>query len=297
LLIVDLCNTVAIVMATVIPADFADRSRSNQTRASFSDAANAVAVAAQPEQWAEGTSSATPSLPAAILKRSVALLETFHIGSVIWEYIHRNGIQTEEQLSDSFQKLDQFIRTVIADVDEVIVDIQTTLGEMERKGDGLASYHWSQVVKNFSAIVTECPIFEMLILAKIADQPSLGHRATVAFDALQSFVWRHDSGRAETLRIVGEQYQLGHLRLKEVAQLMGMPPSNAVFELERGGYGRTIETMTISSDERNKIYSNLRLGRHRTLSPVDLDLVKRDTIASERIEGVDAREWIALDAR
>lgn len=96
------------------------------------------------------------------------------------------------------------------------------------------------------------------------------------------------------MRIVGEQYRRGNIRIREVAQLLDMSTSDAVFELEQDGYSRSLSAITLTNDEREAAYVRLRQRRAQRSEPpnVDQDLVERDVIASERIESVDARVWI-----
>src|SRR5262249_55375528 len=101
-----------------------------------------------------------------------------------------------------------------------------------------SSIDWSQVVRSFDAVVAECPIEHLEELGRGLDQPHLAYRARSAYDALRAFVRRHDADRAEAMRIVGEQYRRGNIRLPDAARLLGMSTSDAVFELEENGFSR-----------------------------------------------------------
>ena len=95
------------------------------------------------------------------------------------------------------------------------------------------------------------------------------------------------------MRIVGEQYQRGNIRIHDAARLLGMSTSDATFELEQDGFSRAPEQITLTEAEREAVYLRLRQRRLHGVEPAaDPDRVKRDVIASERIEGVDARAWI-----
>jgi hypothetical protein len=96
------------------------------------------------------------------------------------------------------------------------------------------------------------------------------------------------------MRIVGEQYRRGNVPLRDVARLLGMSTSDAVFELEQDGFSRAANAISLTEDEREGVYQRLRRRRLQRSGPpvVDPELVERDVIASERIEGVDARAWI-----
>jgi hypothetical protein len=150
------------------------------------------------------------------------------------------------------------------------------------------------MVRSFDAVVAECPIEGLEDLGRKLDEPGLAHRARNAYDALRAFVRRHDPNCAETKRIVGEQYRRGNLQLREVARLLGMSTSDAVFELEQAGYSRAPSAIELTPAEREAVYARLRRRRLESSGApvVEPELVERDVIASERIESVDARAWI-----
>jgi hypothetical protein len=148
-------------------------------------------------------------------------------------------------------------------------------------------------VRSFDAIVAECPIERLEAIGRGLDEPLLAHRARCAYDALRAFVRRHDLRRAEMMRIVGEQYQRGNIRIHDAARLLGMSTSDMTFELEQDGFSRAPEQIMLTESEREAAYLRLRQRRLQHIAPAaDPDLVERDVIASERIEGVDARAWI-----
>jgi hypothetical protein len=145
-----------------------------------------------------------------------------------------------------------------------------------------------------NAIVAETPIEELERDSRSIDAPELAHRARNAYDRLRAFVRRYDPAHAEVLRIVGDQYQRGNLGLRDAATVLGMSTSDLVFELEQDGFARPPSAVTLTEDRREAIYQRLRQQRLARTGPPVLndDLVDRDVIASERIEGVDARAWI-----
>ncbi|HEX7941188.1 MAG TPA: hypothetical protein VF488_05260, partial [Gemmatimonadaceae bacterium] len=187
-------------------------------------------------------------------------------------------------------------RAVFPDPAAVAQDIADILGELpsEDLPRDWPTMEWSQVVRSFDAIVAECPIDRFEGLGRLLNQPSLAHRARCAYDALRAFVRRHDPERAEVIRIVGQQYQRGNVRIHDAARLLGMSTSDAVFQLEQDGFGRAPSEIALTESEREAVYQRLRQRRlRRDMPPVaDPELVERDVIASERIEGVDARAWI-----
>ncbi len=84
------------------------------------------------------------------------------------------------------------------------------------------------------------------------------------------------------------------MHLRDAATLLQLSTSDAVFELEQNGFSRSLAAVELDEQTRTDIYDRLRRQRlARASGPlVNPDLVERDVIASERIEGVDARAWI-----
>jgi hypothetical protein len=151
------------------------------------------------------------------------------------------------------------------------------------------------MIRRLDAIVAECPIEELEAIGRKNDMAAVAHRARNAYDALRAFVRRHAPERAARMRIIGDGYRNGHITLKDVATLLGMSTSDAVFELELYGFCRPPAAIQLSDADRDAAYAILRqrrLSRGEVQPGVDQELVERDAIASERIEGIDARAWI-----
>jgi len=232
------------------------------------------------------------------LTNCVAWLELFYISALTWEYIHQHHIRSFDQLRVQSAEVDRHVRSMFPQVDVAAQEIRNALGELPIPDEILSrdwfTIDWSQMVRSFNAIVAECPVDRLEVIGRRLDEPHLSHRVRNAYDALRSFVRRHSPERAEVMRIVGEQYQHGNLRLRDAALLLGMSTSDAIFELEQVGFSRPLSAIMLTETEREAAYQRLRQRRLQQVgSPLDkLDLVERDVIASERIEGVDARAWI-----
>ena len=234
--------------------------------------------------------------PRFILKSGTAWLELFYLSALFWEYVQKHEIHTLDQLQPHGADLDRHVRAMFPNVVAVTQEIASILGDVPNEDlpRDWSMIQWSQVVRSFDAIVAECPIDRFEALGRELDEPRLAHRARCAYDGLRAFVRRHNPERAEVMRIVGEQYQRGNIRLRDAATLLGMPVSDAVFELEQDGFGRAQSAIVLTDTERDAIYQRLRNRRlqEHTRHEIDPDLIDRDVIASERIEGVDARAWI-----
>ena len=273
-------------MATAVGPEVALRSRSPIARGRY------IALAEQAARAA-----ASDLEPLVVLERCTAWLELFLLSALTSEYIHRYDIRSMEQLAARAADLDEHVLASFPDVKAATKRICDIIGELPDSADVFSDgflIDWSQVVRSFDAIIAECPIEHIEELGRRIDQPHLAYRARSSYDALRAFVRRHDPDRAEAMRIVGEQYRRGHIRLRDAARLLGMSTSDTVFELEENGFCRAATAITLTEADREVVYQRLRTRRlHREDPPtVDDELVERDVVASERIEGVDARAWI-----
>ena len=97
----------------------------------------------------------------------------------------------------------------------------------------------------------------------------------------------------KALAVMGQAYAEGRLSVGEVAVAVGVSPSDAAAFLERHGFARTPEAQRLSDEQRTAALQRLRAERlSRNGTPfVSQELIARDGIATERIEGVDARAW------
>jgi hypothetical protein len=82
---------------------------------------------------------------------------------------------------------------------------------------------------------------------------------------------------------------------REIALLMDSEVTDAVALLENHGYSRAIGAIVLSSDDRQNAVARIRDERQRRASEWPLlsrKAVRDDVVASERIEGIDVRQWI-----
>jgi hypothetical protein len=163
--------------------------------------------------------------------------------------------------------------------DNVLPDLPATVARMARVA---------------AALVEACPILDLERAAEVHARPEAGHRCRVAYDRLAAFALRHDARAGVQVKSAGHAYMEGRLSIDEVASLVGRPVPDAVTLLEHLGYSRPPDVVMLTEDARREALSKLaydrkeRQGRPRS-SP---ELVDRDVVATQRIEGVDARPWL-----
>lgn len=135
---------------------------------------------------------------------------------------------------------------------------------------------WEHVWRTFAGIVAEFPI--EIVERAVSIQPALAHRARTSYDMLQAFVRRNDPAQAQRVRVIGHAYAMGRLTLQEVAHILGVSETDAVFELEAAGYARTIETIqacarAVSDQVLEQVAADIA-SRHGAVAPVDPDRVR-----------------------
>jgi hypothetical protein len=144
------------------------------------------------------------------------------------------------------------------------------------------------------SLVAYCPIEDLVRIGHAIGMPELGHRCRLSYDWLRAWVRRHTVYGQATLHIVGRAYSEGRLSLDEAAHLLGMPRSDAVAWLEEHGHARDVSVIVLTPEERERRFARMRedrlaRGGHAVF---DRGLLLRDVVATQRIEGVDARPWV-----
>jgi hypothetical protein len=94
--------------------------------------------------------------------------------------------------------------------------------------------------------------------------------------------------------ILGQAYADGRLSIDELASLLGADVPDALAHLEQQGFRRVPEHLRLTAEARHERLSRIRedrLARQGEPAPAP-ELVRREVIASQRIEGIDARQWL-----
>lgn len=146
---------------------------------------------------------------------------------------------------------------------------------------------WREVfTQSISAKVHRTPIGVFTQLADDAGFLSLGHDARMLFDRLEATLRRLDSTWNSRLNQAGRLFVGGKFEPAEGARLLGISPSHLAAEFERLGFVRSLDTIGLSDAERAR---RLELMAANSGKPPAEELVERDVVASQRIEGIDAR--------
>jgi hypothetical protein len=152
-------------------------------------------------------------------------------------------------------------------------------------------------IRMAKSVIEACPIdYLENVGRRVSGIASLSHRCRVAYDGLGAFVRRQAGDRItlERVKIAGRLYVAGSAELRDVATLLDVNPETAIWLLEQHGFCRPLDTVQLTADQRVQLLGRVRADRlNRNGEPRASErYVARDAIASERIEGIDARRWI-----
>lgn len=140
-------------------------------------------------------------------------------------------------------------------------------------------------------IAADLPVDGMARLADELGVSAWGHRLRLAHEAIRAFLRRHDPQRDHRIALIGRAYAAGKLSLEEAAGVSGLDPWDLIAELEAGHFCRPLSTISLDPAQRAALLVRIRAERLR--GPVSRgDLAAREVIASQRIEGIDARPWV-----
>jgi hypothetical protein len=239
-------------------------------------------------------SAAKPEASRVLLEKSAVLLETILLVAVIHEALSSRGRRWSDLTRALVRDIDALVRERSRlDPEAVTQEFVRCFGRPQAPSQPVDIAD-DMLIRALRAAIEQCPIDHLEEISRPVGLERFGHRARIAYDGIRAFIRRTDPTQQEQLRIAGEAFKAGKLTLTEVAKLLEMHPVDAVAALEEHGYDRSLRTIALSEEERAAIYARMRadrLARNGEPAPTH-ESIARDTVASERIEGVDARRWI-----
>ncbi len=233
-----------------------------------------------------------------IVVDAVSALEANLLAACFTEAIERFGVRTFRDLVQHFPSVLEDVRASLR-VEDPMAIVQSALARAstpppEPAADDPVGVSVDEMTEVVRVTVAAWPIQEVTALASELGAPQLAHRARVALEGLRAFLLRNDAETKKAVEVAGRAYSRGTLSLEDVAALLRLDPSDAILVLERCGYCRSLDAIRLDEDARSRILELMEQDRRaRGGRPAyDRAYVQRDVIASERIEGVDAREWV-----
>jgi hypothetical protein len=235
-----------------------------------------------------------------LLRRGTQLLELFVVVTATAEAVDELGIRTFGDVRRCAGEIQGRVASVTGIDVPAALRLGRELGLPDSEvpaDDDPVSVRISRLVRFVGAVTASCPTYFFDHLASVLTQPELGYRFGVACEALRSFLRRHDPHQRDIVLEVGRLYQRGVIELKEASKLLAESPTDTIAILEEQGFGRTVAKIRLTTDERRRGLAQIREDRiHRSGAPsYSREIVRRSTIASERIEGVDARPWLIAE--
>ncbi len=240
------------------------------------------------------------------IRATVSFLEFLYVSVVGIEVARRLGATTQQELIGHH---DDFLREVCAltklSLDQVFAENQAIIVAILSSQASIPEHQdqdlpdVGKVVSAVSSILQTCPIKDLVELGNSLEMTEHASRCQVAFDGLSHFARQHDAWMPQRLRVVGIDYTLGRTSIEEVADALDLPIADTVALLEDHGYWRPLEQVALSQEKRSEYYARLREHRlnHADERSADPNRVARTVIASQRIEGVDARPWVELSSK
>lgn len=233
-----------------------------------------------------------------IVTKSAVILELFWVAACVYEDAKRRGWAIESLSPEQLVELERYAKAMTRlDPPSVARDVEQHLGKPDLRDASVPQF--SGVLRAVRSMLVACPIDAIeMASVRLAMEP-WGHRCRVAYDGVQAFVNRCDDGASERVNLVGRQYAEGSLTIQEVAQLLELHVVDAVVELEIKGFARAPSVISLEDTERERILARLREDRcsRNGVYEATREGIARDVVASERIEGVDARRWITREGR
>lgn len=152
----------------------------------------------------------------------------------------------------------------------------------------------TQVVASAGAFLRSFPLVEACQFARESQQDEIAHRIQTGAEHIQAIYNRLHAPTSPQFSIAAVAYANGSIEMDVAAKLLGLTRSDLAAALEAHGFARPPEVVALDDVHRASILARLRAERTKRLGKphLDSDLVARDVIATQRIEGVDARRWL-----
>lgn len=185
--------------------------------------------------------------------------------------------------------LEERVRAIIAKHPEIQNSSHSPVGSI---ADVLA------IVRTIAEMVMRLADSEQVerLIAEEPD-PNIAHRVRESLTQLRYVLRRLTSSQANhRLLVAGRAYSEGRLTLREVGRLLCTTAEDTIASLEEHGFSRQPDVIKLTNEDRKAALSDIaqHLVKRQSAERDHLDLLWREVVASQRIEGVDARSWKPL---
>lgn len=241
-----------------------------------------------------------PSLRVADINLAAAFIDVLGFCLGFLEVVHLRGITDWPQLDD-VRDGDQMLRELRATTGSSVDHVGSALALLIRKAGSeniepppsLADTK-AQILQSAGEFLRSFPLAEICELARSMGQADLAHRIHTGMEQLQANYNRLHAPASSQFFIAAVAYVNGSIELDVAAKLLGLCRSDLVAALETQGFNRPSDAILLDDTHRATILERLKKDRAQRAGKlhVDSDLLARDVIATQRIEGVDARRWL-----
>jgi hypothetical protein len=240
------------------------------------------------------------------LRSITSFLEFLYLSAVGIEVAHRHGASTAEDIATNvkgfFREIGALTKLSPDKVFQENIALVTSIQRNNSKASEPQSHPFpelAKVVSAVSSILQASPLADLVELATSLQMTEHGSRCQVAFDGLRHFTRRNDTWMHQRLKVVGLDYTLGQSSVEQVAEVLALPIADTVAMLEDHGFARPVSNVTLTEESRSNLYECLRQDRAKRAGKPqgNPQRVARSVIASQRIEGIDARPWVDANAK
>ena len=235
--------------------------------------------------------------PETLVTASAHYLEILLVGSAMQEALAERDCSLTEATPAILAEINDQTAMLLHLDPIAVVGQARQYFKREMSGDRAPELSLPAVVRAVKSLLELCPIHHLEKIATSHKMELWGHRCRIAYDGLKAFVLRNDAGQKERLSVLGHAYARGAFSIDDVATLLAVHPVDAVALLESHGFSRRLEQIRLDTATREHMFSEMRVDRLRRDGAAEWtqEAVARDVVASERLEGVDARSWIRRD--
>lgn len=230
---------------------------------------------------------------------TTAFLELFYFLAVATEVAHRHGIRTAEDIAshrdDFFAELRALTKLSLDTVlNENAAHMAALRSKLQSDTGSALMPELEKAVSAATSILRTYPVNDLIEIANALDMAEFGSRCQLAYAGLEQFIRRNDEWIEQRVKVVGVEYTLGKTSIEEAATVLELPVAEAVALLEDHGYWRPLENVALDEEARSALYDRLRQSRlARSGKPApNASRTTRAVVASQRIEGIDARPWV-----
>ena len=244
--------------------------------------------------------SSTDSPPAVLIEKSTYFLDLLLVGAFVHEALAQLGCSSITEITPEIAAEVRSRTIAIYGRDPVVVaDEAHRHLEIDLPKQPEFQLSLEAVVRAMKSVLEICPIEHLEQLAATHRLETWGHRCRIAYDGIKAFVLRNAASQRAQVSVVGHAFVRGSLSVSDVATLLEVHPVDAVALLESHGFRRSLEQITLETSKRSKALADMRADRiTRAGEPAwTHESIARDVVASERLEGVDARRWIVRDGQ